>query len=53
MFENNLIDCCAPTLASLKSGSLFYCKCPPDSLVEESVADWQMTAIMRCVSLTR
>lgn len=40
MFENYLIDCCAPTLASLKSGSLFCCKCPPDSLVEESVAEW-------------
>ena len=40
MFENYLIDCCAPTLASLKSGSLFCCKCPSDSSVEEAVAEW-------------
>lgn len=40
MFENYLIDCCAPTLASLKSGSLFCCKCPSDSSVEHAVAEW-------------
>ena len=40
MFESYLIDCCAPTLASLKSGSLFCCKCPSDSSVEAAVAEW-------------
>lgn len=40
MFESYLIDCCAPTLASLKSGSLFCCKCPSDASVEEAVAEW-------------
>jgi len=40
MFENYLIDCCAPTLASLKSGSLFCCKCPSDASVEKAVAEW-------------
>lgn len=40
MFENYLIDCCAPTLASLKSGSLFCCKCSSDAPVEEAVSEW-------------
>jgi len=40
MFENYLIDCCAPTLASLKAGSLFCCKCPSDGSVTEAVEAW-------------
>ncbi len=27
MFEEYLIDCCSPTLAAMKSGSLFNCRC--------------------------
>ena len=41
MLENFLIDCCAPTLASLKSGSLFNCRhdndCPA---LEKCVQEW-------------
>jgi hypothetical protein len=40
MLENYLIDCCAPTLASLKSGSLFNCKCPEGACIEEIVDRW-------------
>lgn len=40
MLENYLIDCCAPTLASLKSGSLFNCKCPEDACIEDVVDKW-------------
>jgi hypothetical protein len=40
MLENYLIDCCAPTLASLKSGSLFSCKCPEGACIEEIVDRW-------------
>lgn len=41
MFENYLIDCCAPTLASLKSGSLFNCKCVNGTEnIEDCVQEW-------------
>lgn len=40
MLENYLIDCCAPTLASLKSGSLFNCKCPEGACIEDVVDRW-------------
>lgn len=40
MLENYLIDCCAPTLASLKSGSLFNCKCPEGACIEDIVDRW-------------
>lgn len=40
MLENYLIECCSPTLASLKSGSLFNCRHDNPSEVEESVGKW-------------
>lgn len=40
MFENYLIDCCAPTLASLKSGSLFCCRCSSETPIDEAVSEW-------------
>lgn len=38
--EKYLIECCSPTLASLKAGSLFNCKCGADADVEQSVDEW-------------
>ena len=40
MLERYLIDCCAPTLASLKSGSLFCTKCPADACIEGAIEKW-------------
>ncbi|MBR4092192.1 MAG: DUF3793 family protein [Mogibacterium sp.] len=40
MLENYLIEYCSPTLASLKSGSLFNCKCSQDAVLDESISEW-------------
>jgi len=41
MLDKYLINCCAPTLASLKSGSLFNCSFSPDrDSVDKVVAEW-------------
>ena len=40
MFDRHLINCCAPTLASLKSGSLFCCKQTADTCMEDAVDEW-------------
>ncbi len=40
MLENYLIKYCSPTLASLKSGSLFNCKCSQDAVLDESISEW-------------
>jgi len=40
MLENYLIEYCSPTLASLKSGSLFNCKCSQDAVLDESISGW-------------
>lgn len=40
MLEKYLIDCCSPTLASLKLGSLFNCTEPDFARIQESVFQW-------------
>ncbi len=40
MLENYLIEYCSPTLASLKSGSLFNCKYSKDAALDESISEW-------------
>lgn len=40
MLEDYLIRFCSPTLASLKSGSLFNCKCASNEPLEECINDW-------------
>ena len=41
MLENYLIDCCSPTLASLKSGSLFNCRHNNEQAsISECVSEW-------------
>ena len=40
MLENYLIKYCSPTLASLKPGSLFNCKCSQDAVLDESIREW-------------
>ena len=40
MLEDYLIRYCAPTLASLKSGSLFNCCCGADDDIEGCISEW-------------
>ena len=40
MLENYLIEYCSPTLASLKSGSLFNCRCSSDEDLEGCISGW-------------
>lgn len=40
MLEKYFIDCCSPTLASLKLGSLFNYKVSDDESVEDGVHQW-------------
>lgn len=53
MLENYLIECCSPTLASLKTGSLFNCRgCDPET-IDKSVHQWNEdladTGITMCI----
>ncbi len=40
MFEEYLIDCCSPTLAAMKSGSLFNCRCGQHCDTSSCVREW-------------
>ena len=51
MLEKYLIKYCAPTLASLKSGSLFNCRCSKDSELTQSISDWNNALMSRGVSI--
>lgn len=51
MLENYLIEYCSPTLASLKSGSLFNCRCPKNTNLEESISHWNSVLITRGISI--
>ena len=51
MLESYLIKHCSPTLASLKSGSLFSCKCTSDDEIERTVADWNEKLSERGISI--
>lgn len=42
MLEKYLIDCCSPTLASLKLGSLFNCTDPDYAKIQKSVNRWNI-----------
>ena len=51
MLENYLIRYCSPTLASLKSGSLFNCRCSQDAELDESVSEWNSILAPRGISI--
>ena len=51
MLEKYLIKYCSPTLASLKSGSLFNCRCSKDSELTQSISDWNNALMSRGVSI--
>ena len=51
MLENYLIEYCSPTLASLKSGSLFNCRCSKDTELYESISEWNSILMSRGVSI--
>lgn len=51
MLENYLIKYCSPTLASLKSGSLFNCKCSEDTELNVSISEWNNTLMSRGISI--
>ena len=51
MLEDYLIKYCSPTLASLKSGSLFNCRCSKDTELNESISEWNTTLMSRGISI--
>ena len=51
MLENYLIKYCSPTLASLKSGSLFNCRCSSDEDLKSCISSWNETFQSRGISL--
>ena len=51
MLENYLIKYCSPTLASLKSGSLFNCRCSQDAVLDESIKDWNSILSSRGIKI--
>ena len=51
MLENYLIEYCSPTLASLKSGSLFNCRCSHSAELDESVSEWNAILAPRGISI--
>ena len=51
MLENYLIEYCSPTLASLKSGSLFNCRCSQDAELDESISEWNSILSSRGISI--
>ena len=51
MLETYLIRYCSPTLASLKSGSLFNCRCPKIANLENSISEWNRALMPRGISI--
>lgn len=51
MLEEYLIEYCSPTLASLKSGSLFNCRCSADEDLEECISGWNEMFHTKGISL--
>lgn len=51
MLENYLVQYCSPTLASLKSGSLFNCRCPEQVNLDEVISEWNSILMPRGVSI--
>lgn len=51
MLEEYLIAYCSPTLASLKSGSLFNFKCPEGADLESCISSWNESFRPRGISL--
>ena len=51
MLDEYLIAYCSPTLASLKSGSLFNCRCTPGDDLEKCISSWNESFLPRGISL--
>lgn len=51
MLEEYLIEYCAPTLASLKSGSLFNCRCSAGEDIETCISEWNDVFRSKGISL--
>lgn len=51
MLDRYLIEHCSPTLASLKAGSLFSCKCTSEDAPEQWIAEWNEALRSRGLSL--
>ncbi len=51
MLEKYLVKYCSPTLASLKSGSLFNYRCPENADLEQTISEWNSALMPRGISI--